>query len=83
MSVSIAWKAALVHGWVGAGEEEGQETGGTGWSADIDSRASLVVGRRAVAVLEERFLAGIRAGDLIATLAVSGFCTVIGQEQMI
>ena len=49
-----------------ASEEEGQKVAGTGWSADIERRASVLVGRPFLAVLEERFLAGIRAGDLIA-----------------
>lgn len=50
---SIGLREAHVRFWNGASEEEGQEVGGTGWSADIESRASVGVGRRALAVIEE------------------------------
>src|SRR5262249_43317672 len=56
----------LVHLWVHPSEEDGQEAGGTGGSADIERRASVGVGRLFLAVLEERSLARIRAEDLIA-----------------
>src|SRR6266404_3863559 len=58
---------ALVRWWCWlASEEGGKKVAGTGWRADIERRASVIVGRRALAVLEERWLAGEGAGDLIA-----------------
>jgi hypothetical protein len=66
LTFSIGRWGAHVLGWDGASEEEGQKVGGTGWSADIERRASVGVGRRALAVIEERLLTGIRADDLIA-----------------
>ena len=56
---------APVEVWDGAGEEFGQKVCGTGWSADLDHRASHVIGRLSPAVLEERLIAGVGAGDLI------------------
>ena len=53
----------------GAGEELAHKVEGSGWTADKERRASHVVGRRGPAVLEERLLAGERAGDFIAQRA--------------
>ena len=59
-------RKAPVRGWDGASEETAQKIESTGWSADKERRASHVVGGRGPAVIEERLLAGERAGDLIA-----------------
>jgi hypothetical protein len=53
VSLSIGRREAPVRGWDGASEEEGQKVGGTGWSADIERRASVLVGCLILAVLEE------------------------------
>src|SRR5258708_24618295 len=66
LSFSIGRGGARVLVWDGASEEERQKVGGTGWSADKQRRASVGVGRRALAVIEERLLAGIRADNLVA-----------------
>lgn len=39
--LSIGGRDAHVRVWDGASEEEGQKVGGTGWSADIERRASV------------------------------------------
>jgi len=80
--VSLSTQEALVRVWVHASQEDRQKATDAAWSADIERRASVRVGRRALAVREERFLAWIRAADLIPPGAPF-WVLVIGQEQMI
>src|SRR4051812_40383592 len=49
-------------------QEPGQQAGDAGRGADIDRRPGLRVGLGAGAIREEGFLAGVRAGDLVADL---------------